>query len=80
VQEEAPLSPDSRDMANYEEYSRRELPRLVRTSVLEVFRREMQPVEASLVANLVDTIQECQARIQILFGEDERGPKCRSSI
>jgi hypothetical protein len=69
VQEEAPLSPDSRDMANYEEYARRELPRLVRTSVLEVFRREMQPVEASLVANLVDTIQECQARLFRSFSE-----------
>jgi hypothetical protein len=63
LQEEGPLSPDSRDMASYEAYARRELPRLVRTSVLEVFRREMQPIEASLVANLVDTIQECQARL-----------------
>jgi hypothetical protein len=63
------LSPDSRDLANYEEYARRELPRLVRTSVLEVFRREMQPVEASLVANLVDTIQECQARLFRSFSE-----------
>jgi hypothetical protein len=63
------LSPDSRDLANYEEYARQELPRLVRTSVLEVFRREMQPVEASLVANLVDTIQECQARLFRSFSE-----------
>ena len=63
VQEEALRTPDSRELAGYEEYARRELPRLVRASVLEVFSREMQPVEASLIANLVDTIQECQARI-----------------
>jgi hypothetical protein len=36
---------------------------MVRASVLEVFSREMQPIEASLVANLVETIQECQARL-----------------
>jgi hypothetical protein len=63
MQDGTPLSPDSRDLANYEEYARRELPRLVRASVLEVFSREMQPVEASLIANLVDTIQDCQARL-----------------
>jgi len=63
MQDGTPLSPDSRDLANYEEYARRELPRLVRASVLEVFSQEMQPVEASLIANLVDTIQDCQARL-----------------
>ncbi|KAH7311034.1 hypothetical protein BKA65DRAFT_163081 [Rhexocercosporidium sp. MPI-PUGE-AT-0058] len=63
LRDEAPLSPDSRDFTEYEAYARRELPRLVRSSVLEVFRRELQPVEASLVANLVNTIQDCQDRL-----------------
>ena len=62
-QDETPLSPDSRDLADYEEYARRELPRLVRSSVMDVLVREMQPVEATLVANLVNTIQECQDRM-----------------
>jgi len=60
---DVPMSPDSRDLADYEDYARRELPRLVRTNIEEVLRREMQPVEASLVRNLVNTIQECQDRL-----------------
>ena len=37
--------------------------------MLEIFRREMQPIEASLVANLVNTIQECQARMFRSYSE-----------
>ncbi|PVH70356.1 hypothetical protein DL98DRAFT_540915 [Cadophora sp. DSE1049] len=61
-QDDGPMSSDSRDFAEYKAYARRELPRMVRSSVMEVLIREMQPVEASLVANLVNTIQECQDR------------------
>jgi hypothetical protein len=63
AQEEGRLSPDSRDLVNYESYIRRELPRLVRSSIEEVVRREMQPFEASLVGNLVGIIQDCQDRV-----------------
>ena len=47
LQDEAPLalSPDSRDLANYEEYLRRELPLMVRSEIEEAVRREMQPFE-----------------------------------
>ncbi|KAH7372162.1 hypothetical protein BKA64DRAFT_263933 [Cadophora sp. MPI-SDFR-AT-0126] len=62
-QDESPPSPDSRDLADYEVYVRRELPPLVRSSVMEVLVREMQPVEDSLIANLVNTIQDCQERL-----------------
>ncbi|KAE9379384.1 hypothetical protein N431DRAFT_553617 [Stipitochalara longipes BDJ] len=84
LQDEPPLSPDSRELANYEVYVRRELPRLVRASVLEVFSREMQPVEASLIANLVDTIQECQASLFRSYsermGQDQRADIPSSSM
>jgi hypothetical protein len=63
LQEEAPMSPDSRELANYEDYIRRELPRLVRSNIEEAVRREMQPFEASLISNLVEIIQDCQDRV-----------------
>lgn len=58
-----PGSPDSRDLANYEDYMRRELPRLVRTNIEDVVRRDMQPLEAALIGNLVGIIQDCQDRL-----------------
>jgi hypothetical protein len=61
--DEAPLSPDSRDLANYEEYLRRELPLMVRGEVEEAARREMQPYRDSLIGNLVGIIQGCQDRV-----------------
>jgi hypothetical protein len=57
------MSPDSLDLANYEDYIRRELPRLVRSSIEEVVRRETQPLEASLIGSLVGIIQDCQDRV-----------------
>jgi len=41
----------------------RELPRLFRSRVEEVVHREMQPVEATLLANLEGLIRECQAQL-----------------
>lgn len=63
IQDEIPGSPDTRDLANYEEYMRRELPRLVRTNIEDVVRRDMQPLEAALIGNLVGIIQDCQDRL-----------------
>ncbi|TVY28038.1 Resistance to glucose repression protein [Lachnellula hyalina] len=63
VKTETPSSPDSRELANYEEYIRRELPRLVRSNIEEVVHRETQPLEASLIGSLVGIIQDCQDRV-----------------
>jgi hypothetical protein len=63
VQEEGPSSPDSRELSNYEDYIRRELPRLVRSNIESVVRRETQPLEAALISNLVSIIQDCQDRV-----------------
>jgi hypothetical protein len=63
VHDEAPLSPDSRNLANYEEYIRRELPLMVRSEIEDAVRREMQPYRDSLIGNLVGIIQDCQDRV-----------------
>ncbi|KAG9233783.1 putative resistance to glucose repression protein 1 [Amylocarpus encephaloides] len=63
VQEEGPGSPDSRELSNYENYIRRELPRLVRSNIESVVRRETQPLEAALIGNLISIIQDCQDRV-----------------
>lgn len=57
------MSPDGRDLAGYEDYIRRELPRLVRSNIEEVASRDMQPLEASLIGSLVGIIQDCQDRV-----------------
>ncbi|TVY20619.1 Uncharacterized protein LARI1_G001289 [Lachnellula arida] len=63
VKTETPSSPDSRELADYEEYIRRELPRLVRSNIEEVVHRETQPLEAALIGSLVGIIQDCQDRV-----------------
>lgn len=75
VLEEAPLSPDSQNLANYEEYSRRELPLMVRGAIEDAIRREMQPFGDSLIGNLVGIIQDCQDRIFRAYreGTDSKG-------
>jgi hypothetical protein len=57
------MSPTSRDLASYEDYIRRELPRVVRSNIEEAVRQEMQPFEASLISDLVNIIQDSQERV-----------------
>jgi hypothetical protein len=71
IQTQAPSSPDSRDLADYEDYIRRELPRLVRSNIEEVVRRETQPLEAALVGSLVGIIQDCQDRVFRAYRETQ---------
>lgn len=63
IQEEAALSPDSRDVARYEEYCRRELPRLFRANIEEILCREMQQIAEPLLQNLDSIFQNCQDRM-----------------
>ena len=67
------MSPESHDLADYEEYARRELPRLVQSSIEEIARRELQPLEASLIGNLVGIIQDCQDRLFRSYRETRAG-------
>ncbi|KAG4411123.1 hypothetical protein IFR04_015748 [Cadophora malorum] len=63
VQEDVLLSSKSTELANYEEYARRELPKLVRARVEEILRTEMQPIEAELTERLLKSIKDCQDKI-----------------
>jgi hypothetical protein len=56
-------SPDSRELANYEEYSRRELPRFFRSALEAAVNDEAQPIEERLKSRLVETIRDCQDRV-----------------
>jgi hypothetical protein len=51
------------ELAHYESYIHRQLPRLVRQSIEEAVRRDVRPTEASLIKSLVSVIHDCQDRI-----------------
>lgn len=57
------MSLESSDIANYENYVRRELPRLVRVNIEEKVRRETQPLEEPLIGALVSVIQDCHDKV-----------------
>jgi hypothetical protein len=63
VQDEVIHSPDSFELANYEEFSRQELPRIFRGALEAVVDTAAQPLEEQLRSQLVSMIQECQDRV-----------------
>jgi hypothetical protein len=63
VQEDAAQSPDSRALADYEEYCRRELPRDFRAALEEIVHNESQPIEESIRSQLMNIIRDCQDRV-----------------
>ena len=63
IQEDVIQSPDSRELADYEEYCRRELPRVFRTSLEEVVNNNTQPLEEQLRSQLMDLIRDAQDRV-----------------
>jgi hypothetical protein len=63
VQEDTALSPDSRELADYEEYCRRELPRDFRAALEEIVHNESQPIEESIRNRLLDIVRDCQDRV-----------------
>lgn len=75
IQEDRPLSSDTDELADYEDYIRRELPSLVRRNIEETVRRETQPLEASLIAVLVDVIRDAQETLSRTYrqGSDNGG-------
>jgi hypothetical protein len=63
VQEDIILSPDSRELADYEEYCRRELPRTFRGALEEIVHNESQPIEENIKNQLMNIIRDCQDRV-----------------
>lgn len=63
VQDEAIRSPSPFELANYEEFSRQELPRVFRGALEVVINTAAQPLEEQVRSQLVSMIQECQDRV-----------------
>ena len=59
---EAP-SPQSRELADFEAYSRTELPRLVEANLQILVNAEISPIEESLKSMLVDIVRRCQSTV-----------------
>lgn len=62
IQEDGDL-PQDIELFLYEEYSRRELPRMFRTAIETIVDEETQPLEEHLRGQLTTIIQQCQVRI-----------------
>jgi hypothetical protein len=63
-------SPDpgrSTNIARFQEFSRLELPRLVRRTLEVAVEREAQPLEERLKDQLVDIVRECQSQLFSMF-------------
>jgi hypothetical protein len=63
VQENIVQSPDSRALADYEEYSRQELPRVFRSYLEDAVNNETQHLQEHIRSHLVSIVQDCQDRM-----------------
>lgn len=67
------MSPDSRELADYEEYCRRELPRHFRAALKQIVHNEAQPLEESIRNQLTNIIRDCQERVFLRYRSAESG-------
>ncbi|KAL8791001.1 MAG: hypothetical protein Q9195_006075 [Heterodermia aff. obscurata] len=67
-------SPQSRSFADFEAYSRTELPRLVEANLQVIVSSEMAPLEESLRAMLVDIVRRCQSTVVQNYGRIHSPP------
>lgn len=63
IQDNIIRSPESEELTSYEEYSRRQLPRLFRDALEAAIAGEAQPIEERLRSQLVGMIRDCQDRV-----------------
>jgi hypothetical protein len=63
----SPDSDKSRNVARFQEFSRLELPRLVRRTLEVAVEKEAQPLEERLKDQLVDIVRECQSQLISMF-------------
>jgi hypothetical protein len=56
-------SPNSQQLAEYEEYSRRELPRLIESTLEQAAQNGTRIIEDNLRRSLPDMIRDCQDRV-----------------
>lgn len=69
MQENILQSPDSIELANYEEYCRQQLPRIVRNAIQEEIRSLSAPIEDDLRNRLVSIVRDCQDRMFLRYRE-----------
>lgn len=62
-----PTTSQSSNIAHFQEFSRLELPRLVRRTLEVVIEQEAQPLEDKLKERLVDIVKECQTQLISMF-------------
>jgi hypothetical protein len=76
IQEEPVIqSPGSEELTHYEEYARRELPRLVRSALDAIINDQTQPLEETLRAQLATIIRDCQDRVFSTYRSRSTPPK-----
>jgi len=73
------LSPDSQDLLEYESFLRLEMPRLVRSSLEQQARIEIQPLEQALIESLPRIIQDCQESAFRAYRQQKRASSVNSS-
>ncbi|KAF1844455.1 uncharacterized protein K460DRAFT_397545 [Cucurbitaria berberidis CBS 394.84] len=60
-------TPEPSDITQFQEFTRLELPRLVRRTLEIVVEQEAQPLEDKLKERLVDIVKECQSQLVNMF-------------
>ncbi|RYO42753.1 hypothetical protein AA0111_g398 [Alternaria arborescens] len=58
---------ESSNSARFQEFSRLELPRLVRRTLESIVEHEAQPLEDRLKERLVDIVRQCQMQLETMF-------------
>lgn len=66
---------EATSVARFQEFSRLELPRMVRRTLEAVVEQEAQPLEDKLKEQLVDIVKQCQAQLESMFqGTSSKSP------
>jgi hypothetical protein len=78
IQDDIIRSSDSEELANYEEYSRRELPRFFRSALEAAIADETEPIGERLRSRLVGMVRDCQDRVFSTY-KSRRGSSSPSS-
>lgn len=67
VEETVESNPDAQKLADFEEYRRNQLPRMLWAALEEVVHKEMEPVEERLRTQLMGVIRDCQDQVFSMY-------------
>jgi hypothetical protein len=80
IQEENFVSPENRELADFQEYSRQELPRIFRIVLETAVNDKAQPIEEELRQELPYMIQTCLDRLFSSYGALRSGSRESESL